>query len=174
VSLAVSAGFSPPYVRDKTEGRALARCRSTPHHYSIDYAGCLEADPMIGPRKFAGDLNVQADRPRHAEHSQIAGHPRKVLIAFLDACRNKAHARKIRDVEKDLAAQILIEARGVCVHGSCRDPKVDPAPGRSIKVDLDAAVEGFELAVGSRPADRVDPKAHMSLGRVDFPGRSRS
>src|ERR1700730_5548545 len=108
---------------------------------TIDYAGRLEADPLIGPRKFAGDLYVQADRPRYAEHGQVAGHPRKVLIAFFDAGRNEAHVRKSRHVEKDLAAQIIIHGRGVYVHGFCRDPKVCPAPGWPTKVDIDAALE---------------------------------
>lgn len=108
---------------------------------TIDDAGCLEADPLMAPREFAGDLDVEADRPRHAEHGQIAGYPRVLCIAFFDACRNKAHIRKSGHVEKDLAAQIIIEARGVCVHGFCRDPKVHPAPGWPIKVDIDAALE---------------------------------
>jgi len=38
---------------------------------TIDYARRLEADPLIGSRKFAGDLYIQADGPRHAEQGQI-------------------------------------------------------------------------------------------------------
>jgi hypothetical protein len=108
---------------------------------TIDDPRGLEADPLIGPGKVAGDLYVQVDRPRYAEHGQIAGYPRKMLIAFFDARRHEAHIRKSGRVEKDLAAQIIIEARGVNVHGFCRDPKVHPAPGWPIKVDLDAALE---------------------------------
>jgi hypothetical protein len=108
---------------------------------TIDYSRRLEADPLIGPGKLTGDLYVQADRPRHAEHGQIAGHPRVALIAFFDACRNKPHARKSRHIEKDLAAQIIVQGRGVSVHGFCRDPKVCAAPGWPIKVDIDAALE---------------------------------
>jgi hypothetical protein len=96
-----------------------------------------------------------------------------VLIAFFDARRNKAHIRKSGHVEKDLATQIIIKARGVYIHGFRRDRKVCPAPGWPIKVDLDAALERFELAGRSRSAYRIDPKAHMGLGRVDVPGRTR-
>ena len=61
---------------------------------TIDYAGCLEADPLICPRKLAGDLDVQADRPRHAEQGQIAGYPCNVLIATKPILGNWATLRK--------------------------------------------------------------------------------
>src|SRR3984893_15554388 len=123
---------------------SIAKTRAVGVHaeiQTIDYGGGLEADPLIGPRKLAGDLYVQADGPRHAEHGQIAGYPGVVLIAFFDAGRNKAHIRKSDHVEKDLAAQIIIHARGVYIHGFCRDPKVCPAPGWPIKVYVNAAIE---------------------------------
>jgi hypothetical protein len=51
--------------------------------------------------------------------------------------------------------------------------KIHPAPGWVIKVYIDVPLEGFELAGGSRPACRINPKENMRLGWVDGPGGSR-
>jgi hypothetical protein len=96
-----------------------------------------------------------------------------LVIAFFDICRKKAHVRIFCGIEEDLATQIIIQTLRFYIHGFGRDLKIHPAPGWDIKVYIDVPLEGFELAGGSRPACRINPKENMRLGWVDGPGGSR-
>jgi hypothetical protein len=94
-------------------------------------------------------------------------------ITFFIICFNTDGSAFFDGFTRPVLTSAQAELKNACDHpGGYFVSVTNPSTG-AFKVDLDAAVEGFELADGSRPADRVDPKAHMSLGRVDFPGRSR-
>src|SRR5450631_265856 len=86
--------------------------RVTGSHTKITAIDCscrLEADPLACVRKFAVDLNTEADRPGDAEQSKIAGNLGMSPIDPFDASGDERNIRIIGDVEKRLAAQKVIQ-----------------------------------------------------------------
>ena len=136
---------------------------------AIDGSAGLEADSLACPGKFAIDFDIEANRPCDAEQGEITGYMGKPRIGLLDARGDEGNSRIVRGIEKRFATQEVVERGRTGIDRIRRDIEGYAARARIVEIERDLALKLGELALGSRPAYRIDEKNYVRMRRIDGP-----
>ena len=136
-----------------------------------------EGEPRRAPAHFALHRHIDAERPRHAEERQFAGHADRVVVNLLDRTRDEVDRGKTRRIEERHGAQVVVERRRADVHRLRLHMERHAALVRVVEIDRDAPLKliGIGRACGDSRRRRWRRRYGFARDRsANWPTRQRA
>src|ERR1700738_4442454 len=141
----------------------------------VDLGSGVRRGPLVAPRIFhrrRRSLHVQHNLFGYSVNSQVPGHFQFAGLYLLDFGRFKSNRRILFDIEKVIAAQILVSLSHARVHGSSINRYVDRGLADVLIIELYRSAHLGECSPHRRNCQVAYPKLCRGMVRIDLPGGS--